>query len=314
MNGEEGIEVYRSDLHADGVRAVRRIPKDSMLYMERPRFFLQNLANRSNTLVCSNCARFLGSVGLQFKYLQKLFDRALLSETPEECMGESYQQLSPTFCPCNLRCGEYYCCDECRELHWETKGHKYMCTGTLCQDNATESALYKFKSFCVQTNEIFLMIGNMMAEICCYLDQMSEENPVELTKAALSSYDSYVHNLWWDVATLSMKKGSKQKVKLEKSLKGLVKEAASLLRDTLKLKERGLQHILNEELISRTIGMFEQNNIGVRLTNPITTFISNLPEGDERIPELREQVECVYDMIDDEGMSGCAIVRLCCSV
>eukprot|EP01033_Poteriospumella_lacustris_P000506 gene506-339_t len=130
---------------------------------------------------------------------------------------------------------------------------------------------------------------------------MSEENPVELTKAALSSYDSYVHNLWWDVATLSMKKGSKQKVKLEKSLKGLVKEAASLLRDTLKLKERGLHHILNEELISRTIGMFEQNNIGVRLTNPITTFISNLPEDDERIPELREQVECVYDMIDDEA-------------
>lgn len=301
MNGEEGIEVFSSELHGDGVKALRPIEKDSILYCEKPRFFLQNLANRSTTLVCGHCARFLGSVGLQMKLLQKLFDRMSLCQTPEECMGDPYQQLSPMVCPCNLQCGEYYCSEECREMHWETKGHKYMCTGTLYQDSAAESSLYKFKAFCVQTNEIFLMIGNMMAEICCFLDQVPDQNPVETTIHALESYKSYVHNLWWDVATLSLKKGSKQKTRLEKSLKGLVKEAASLLRDTLRLKERGLHNILNEELISRTIGMFEQNNIGVRLTNPITKFIEEMDEGDARIPEIREQVECVYDMIEDEG-------------
>lgn len=251
MNGEDGIEVYRSELHGDGVRALHSIPKDSIVYIERPRFFLQNLANRSTTLVCGHCARFLGSVGLQLKYLQKLFDRTSLAQTPSECMGDSYDELSSIVCPCSLNCGEYYCSNECRDLHWDSKGHKYMCTGTLYLDNATESALYKFKSFCVQTNEIFLMIGNMMAEICCFLDQAKEEDALDLTKAALSNYESYVHNLWWDVATLSMKKGSKEKVRLEKSLKGLVKEAAVLLRETLRLKERGLHNILNEELIAR---------------------------------------------------------------
>lgn len=145
------------------------------------------------------------------------------------------------------------CCflDQMLELHWETKGHKFMCTGTLYQDTATESSLYKFKTFCVQTNEIFLMIGNMMAEICCFLDQMPDQNPLEMTVSALSNYESYVHNLWWDVATLSMKKGSKDKARLDKSLKGLVKEATQLLRETLRLKERGLHNIFNEELISR---------------------------------------------------------------
>jgi hypothetical protein len=149
------------------------------------------------------------------------------------------------------------CCflDQMLELHWETKGHKFMCTGTLYQDTATESSLYKFKTFCVQTNEIFLMIGNMMAEICCFLDQMPDQNPLEMTVSALSNYESYVHNLWWDVATLSMKKGSKDKARLDKSLKGLVKEATQLLRETLRLKERGLHNIFNEELISRTIGI-----------------------------------------------------------
>lgn len=332
MNGEEGIVVFQSELHGDGVRAVKSIDKDTVLYCERPRFFLQNLANKSTTLVCSHCARFLGSVGLQLKFLQKLFDRTLLSQTPQECIGDPYDTLSPMICPCSLHCGEYYCSNECRELHWEGKGHKYMCTGTLFQETAAESALYKFKSFCVQTNEIFLMIGNMIAEICCFLDQMKEEDPSKLTRIALSNYESYVHDLWWDVATLSLKKGSKEKTKLEKSLKGLVKEATALLRETLGLKDRGLENIFNEELISRyvthysirlcsicsfavmmtisllpfaficrTIGMFEQNNIGVRLTNPITQFIEGLEEGDLRIPEVREQVEFVYDMIDDEG-------------
>lgn len=47
--------------------------------------------------------------------------------------------------------------------------------------------------------------------------------------------------------------------------------------------------------------MFEQNNIGARLTNPITTFIEGLPDEDSRVGDIRDQVECVYDMIDDEG-------------
>jgi hypothetical protein len=54
-------------------------------HLERPQG-LQKLANRS---------------------MPQLFDRALLSETPE-----SYQQRSPPFCPRNLRLGENYCCAE----------------------------------------------------------------------------------------------------------------------------------------------------------------------------------------------------------
>jgi hypothetical protein len=48
--------------------------------------------------------------------------------------------------------------------------------------------------------------------------------------------------------------------------------------------------------------MFEQNNIGVRMRNPIGIFIETLGEEDVRIPQLMDAVQCIYDMMDEEGM------------
>lgn len=249
MNGEEGIQVFDSGLHGHGVKTLRSFAKDSVLYIEKPRFFLQTLANRPNALVCSNCARFIGSVGLQFKYLQRLFDRQTLLQTPSECLGDPLHHLTEV-CPCGLQCGEYYCSEECRQVHWDVKGHRFLCFGTLYQDTATESPLFQFKTFCVQTNEIFLMIASMIAEICCFLDSEGITDPAESARVALSRYESYVHELWWDVATLSVKQ-KKEKARLEKSLKGLVKDATELLSATFHLKDRGLDGVFTKDLISR---------------------------------------------------------------
>lgn len=51
--------------------------------------------------------------------------------------------------------------------------------------------------------------------------------------------------------------------------------------------------------------MFEQNNIGVRLSNPITTFMqNNLQEEDVRLAEVADAVNCTFDLMDEEGISS----------
>lgn len=63
---------------------------------------------------------------------------------------------------------------------------------------------------------------------------------------------------------------------LRKTLQKLVSESWTLLNGALRLEDRGLAHILSPEYFSRTVGMFEQNNVGVRLVNPISLFVSDL--------------------------------------
>lgn len=47
--------------------------------------------------------------------------------------------------------------------------------------------------------------------------------------------------------------------------------------------------------------MFEQNNVGVRLSNPVTAFIQRLEPEDARTAQVRDNIRCVYDAMDDEG-------------
>jgi hypothetical protein len=55
-----------------------------------------------------------------------------------------------------------------------------------------------------------------------------------------------------------------------------VAESWALLREVLDLDARGLTHVLSAEYMARTIGMFEQNNIGVRCTHPLTSAATTL--------------------------------------
>lgn len=48
----------------------------------------------------------------------------------------------------------------------------------------------------------------------------------------------------------------------------------------------------------RLIGMFEQNNIGVRVENPILTFIKENRENEELAMKLLEETQLVVDNIE----------------
>jgi hypothetical protein len=73
--------------------------------------------------------------------------------------------------------------------------------------------------------------------------------------------NNYVRNNWWEAAVCPE---NNNQIEFQSVLKNLVSESYSLLKVALNLEANGLEKLLDEEYFSRTIGMFEQNNFGIR--------------------------------------------------
>ena len=236
----------------------------AVIFNEAPLNFLQSIPNKQDVLVCAGCYRFLGSVDTQVKLLQKSISRGegLLSTADSSLLS--------------CLCGEIYCSDECKACHFN-RGHKFLCTGHLSEEEAIKSPLVKFKVHAVQTNEIFLLVADIFAAIIA-----SIEGGVSTSEAILP-WSNYVRNMWHTVAvekpSQRSSKSGKKAGSLSDTLCALISDSYALLGDALQLRARGLEVALSEEYFSRTIGMFEQNNVGVRLDSPISREVRALRSG-----------------------------------
>lgn len=103
--------------------------------------------------------------------------------------------------PCFHSCGELYCCSNCRDAHWSTS-HCLLCTGLIPDDEAETHPLVQFKVHAVQTNEIFLLCGEIFSKICLDVDTLMSRHLSlqEAIKESTKIYQSYVRKLWWDAA------------------------------------------------------------------------------------------------------------------
>eukprot|EP00981_Chlorochromonas_danica_P006924 scaffold1504_cov172-Ochromonas_danica.AAC.12 len=119
-----------------------------------------------------------------------------------------------------------------------------------------------------------------------------------------SMLSSYVAPAWWDAALPPP--GSRPKT-FQKTLKTLVKDSYSMLIDVLPIKKLGLENVLSEDFMARCIGMFERNNVGVRLRNPAATLLASLKPGDERTPIMAQALQNIAAKLDMEEacMDGC---------
>jgi hypothetical protein len=287
------FETFLSPLHGNGVRisdSNAPIMKDFILLKERPLQAMQTLTNKHDVLVCSDCLKALGSIDFQVQYLTKKVTRV-------DVINRSYDCNDSYIVPCNYGCGECYCCHDCKTNHW-LKSHQLLCTGRVPEEEGGSSPLIAFKTFAVETNEIFLLCGEIFASICLSIES-NVQNGMPLSGAidlGLLPYEGYVRNLWWDAAVAPA--GTNPKT-LVKSLKELVSDAWSLLCETLKLRDRGLDKVLSLEYLSRTIGMFEQNNVGIRVQTPLSRSIQGLDHSDEDAIKYFESVtRSVIDQIN----------------
>lgn len=297
------IEVFQSPLHCDGVIATSAINDQDTIYLEKPHYFLQSMPNRRSVLACGGCARFLGSIGLQLKVLQKCVTREELLGGTFTGVSEPFLPLSDSLLPCHAGCGELYCSPVCRDMHWANKGHKFLCTGHIDESQADSHPLIAFKIHAVQTNEIFLMIADIFAELCAMYEThvIGHGQPREQVLPYIQNFfDGFVRQRWWEAA--QPPKGQ-SKAKFVKTLKQLVSDSYSMLADALPLEAFGLSQVLSEDFMARCIGMFEQNNVGVRLRNPIAILAAEA--GPELAEKLLSEVQAVAMVVESECMDAC---------
>ena len=174
-------------------------------------------------------------------------------------MGAAEVARSVDIVNCQHNCGELYCSEKCRDEHWSRKAHCLLCTGSIPDEEAESSPLYAFKMFAVETNEIFLLVAEFIGRICLSTDKLVKDSGISKEEDP----DEF-----------------------KKTLQMLVNDCWELLEDVLQITEKGYESVINADYISRTIGMYEQNNVGVRLRSPVAMLVETLQPEDSRTAGL----------------------------
>jgi hypothetical protein len=248
LAGGANIGYIRSVLHGNGVCAMKPMRQGDVAFMEVPTNFLQSIPNKQDAVVCSKCARFIGTVGTQLSLLTRDIERqGYVNDSP--CF-DGDMCLAPIV-PCVHQCGDLYCSEACRASHME-QGHRLLCTGLISEEEAEFHPLIEFKQHAVMTNEIFLLVADIFAELCTRVETTSEECRQDAVSAFLGRYDDFVRHLWWDVALVSNGNCTpEEQTHLQRSIHAIVHESWTLLCRALSLEERGLADILSAEYLAR---------------------------------------------------------------
>jgi hypothetical protein len=257
---DELTVVGSSGLHADGVFTVAPISAGALAFKEAPLNKVQSLDNRQDAMCCGQCLRFIGGRKMQLLLLTNSHTRAEISASVgsgSDAVDAGPNDLSPVV-PCRDACGEVYCSTACATKHWESC-HCLLCTGKIPDESAQTHPIMAFKIHACQTNEIFLMVADIFAGVVLRVEKGA--TPEE----AMAPYEGYVREHWWDAVA------NPDPILVQK-LKELVAQSWGFLSEALHLSARNLHSILDMDYFSQTIGMFEQNNVGIQLTNPVAAF------------------------------------------
>ena len=200
------FSLFSSSLHGCGVKSDVGYNIDDIVLIEKPLYFLQTIPNRKYLILCNTCLKPLGNLKLQLGILQGLVSRQnILQEYDsyrdnliDEIISNDYKIIS-----CSSNCGELYCSEQCRDYHWSMKGHCMLCTGLITDDEADSHPLMNFKIHAISTNEIFLMVADIFASICCQLDNLINSGGMIIQDAfeiVHKPFHGYVRELWWNAA------------------------------------------------------------------------------------------------------------------
>ena len=194
---QQPIAPFKSSLHGNGIIATTSFKEGERVFSEIPRYTQQTVENRNYAFTCGFCFSFLGSYREQIGFLTGMLRRSSLCS--------SFSSHNASFCvPCGALCGEFYCSDICRDSHWNSGYHSLLCTGSIRDEEAEDHPLMKFKIHAINTNEIFLLVADVLASIIGEGERIAAvhgELPVNnALQLAISPLGEYVRQLWWDAA------------------------------------------------------------------------------------------------------------------
>jgi hypothetical protein len=226
----------------------------------------------------------------------------------EERRGDEGRCDERNLTPCRNACGFLFCSSKCEESSFSKGGHSLLCTGLIANEFADFHPLIKWKVHAIQTNEIFLLVGQIISKIIasCLTDgSLSNE---------IKPYADFTNVKWWDVATKPLlgdmvNGGFTKAFELEKALKCICEESASLLKTHFgealldgPVSKGGLNgscnSLLTRDFFASIIGTFEQNSIGIRLRNPI---YESLTDGVDYGKAERERLHYLICRCAEEG-------------
>lgn len=140
----------------------------------------------------------------------------------------------------------------------------------------------------MQTNEIFLLVGEVIAQIVAAASDTAAAVDTDVVSAR-APFADFVQEPWWDVAapragnSIDGSVDSRASVaSLPETLRGLCEESSALLRSAFAtLPQAVLREELTAERFGRVVGMFEQNNVGVRVSSPVAALLGGVVAGPE---------------------------------
>ncbi|CAM9381145.1 unnamed protein product [Hapterophycus canaliculatus] len=283
---------------------------------------MQTLGNSQDVTVCRNCLGFVGDIISQLEILSGVPRHECVARHKKRCEGSNGDQISwarngngqhlTALHECLQGCGEVYCSPLCRSKHLE-RCHRLLCVGPISEEDAGDHPLVAFRIHAMQTNEIFLLVGEVMAQIAtAYFSNKphgsSSCGSEDILAAARAPFVDFVQELWWDVAvprtdsddgkdkktppppsstsaTCSAVSDDSVPASFADTLRALCEESSALLRSAFAVASEGgggkplpapLEQALSAEMFSRVVGMFEQNNVGVRAPSPISDVLREL--------------------------------------
>ncbi|CAM9811903.1 unnamed protein product [Ectocarpus fasciculatus] len=345
-NGEAAaaaVSVGMTDGRGRGLFASTAMKAGTTVLSERPLVAMQSLDNAQDVTVCRNCLGFAGDIISQLELLTGLprpecLERHQTRQRISKSNGYDFQavparELSGLY-ECLEGCGEVYCSPRCRSEHWE-RCHRLLCVGSVPDEEAQDHPLVAFRIHAMQTNEIFLLVGEVMARIATAFTKKMQAEPGadgngdvdDEMSAARAPFADFVQEPWWEVAVArdardeeagpsssscrSTGDENAAAAALPGTLRALCEESSALLRSAfaraLGPLPATLEHALAGEMFGRVVGMFEQNNMGVRAPSPIPEVLRELlsssedddPTGISR-DVLGEVAQLVGEVMDEE--------------
>ena len=260
--------------------------------------------------------------------------------------------------PCRNNCGEMYCSVKCEEDMWTVGGHCLLCTGLIPESeeggdykNTSENddsigegdeadvmdqlhPLLQFKIHAVQSNEILLMVADLIASVIstlCRRMDLEEDGPnqdnydtssLPTLDDMMAPYMDFTLVPWWEVATaplLSSPLGFAEAAQLDSALRRICTESSTLLKKAITscVSTNASCHNLRRAMaecedkydvfsplfFGKIIGSFEQNALGIRARHPLCRDIFNL---DLRTRCHEDLIRCIEaaGMIGEDAEEG----------
>ena len=329
--------------------AARPIDAGSVIFAEKPLLCLQSVGNaHAGALTCRCCRCFVGGPNLSLAVAsgrvkrEQAIDyweaeiRAGRSASLEQgSVDGAGRDDAYAIVPCRNNCGELFCSAKCEEDTWTVGGHCLLCTGLIPESGEGGVGsdqlhpLLKFKIHAVQSNEILLMVADLIASVISTLRRrmdLEEEQgdptagnnaPLPTLDEIIAPYLDFTMVPWWKVATaplLSSPIGFSEAAQLDSALRQICTESSTLLKEAImstvsasSSHSHSLRRAITDieekydvftpTFFSKIIGSFEQNALGVRARHPLCRDVFN--------KELR--VQCHEDLIrciEAAGMIG----------